>query len=60
LEQAGFRRQKNTTEQVLAVTNHVEASFEMKKKTGAVFIDLSPAYDTVWPQGFMLKLVQIQ
>jgi len=34
---------------VLAVTNHIEAGFEMKKKkkTGAAFIDLSAAYDAV-------------
>jgi len=42
---------------VLAVTNHIEAGFEMKKKTGAAFIDLSAAYNTVWQQG--LKLAQI-
>ena len=30
-EQVGFRRQRNTIEQALAVTNYVEARFEMKK-----------------------------
>ena len=31
----------------------------MKLKTGAVLIDLSAAYDTVWTQGLMLKLAKI-
>ena len=44
---------------MLAVANHVKAGFEMKKKTGAAFTDLSAANDTVWQQGLMLKLAQI-
>ena len=51
MEQAGFQRQRNTTEQVLDFTKCVEAGFEMKKKTGAAFTDLSAAYDTVWHRG---------
>jgi len=31
----------------------------MKKRTGAVFTDLSAACDTVWQQGLRLKLAQI-
>jgi hypothetical protein len=35
------------TEQVLALTSHLEAGFERKLKTGTVLIDLTAAYDTV-------------
>ena len=45
--QAGFRPQRNATEQVLALTSHIETGYEKKMKTGAIFIDLSAAYDTV-------------
>ena len=57
-DQAGFRKHRNTTEQVLALTNHIESGFERKLKTGAVFVDLSSAYDTVWHDGLMLKLAK--
>ena len=50
-EQAGFRRGKSTVDQVVLLTQNIEDSFEAKKKTGAVFIDLTAAYDTVWHHG---------
>ena len=59
IEQAGFRPQRSTTEQVLALTCYIEAGYERKEKTGAVLIDLSAAYDTVWTGGLMLKLAKI-
>ena len=59
LDQAGFRHQRDTTEQVLALTSSIEASFENKLKTGAVFVDLSAAYDTVWHTGLMYKISKI-
>ena len=58
-QQAGFRPQRNTNEQVLAQTTYIESGFEDKKKTGAVFIDLSAAYDTVWTGGLMFKLARM-
>ena len=50
-EQAGFRRRKSTVDQVVLLTQNIEDSFEAKKKAGAVFIDLTAAYDTVWHRG---------
>jgi len=46
-EQAGFRPGKACTGQVLNICQHIEDGFENKKITGAVFIDLTAAYDTV-------------
>jgi Reverse transcriptase (RNA-dependent DNA polymerase)/Endonuclease-reverse transcriptase len=57
--QAGFRKHRSCTEQVLALTSHIEAGFQRKLKTGAVFIDLTAAYDTVWREGLMLKFMRI-
>jgi Reverse transcriptase (RNA-dependent DNA polymerase) len=57
--QAGFRQHRSCTEQVLALTSHIEADFQQKLKTGAVFIDLTAAYDTVWREGLMLKFMRI-
>ena len=43
-------------DQVLALTSHIESGFQKKLKNGAVLIDLSAAYDTVWQAGLMMKL----
>ena len=46
-EQAGFRHGKSTVDQVVLLTQNIEDSFEAKKNAGAVFVDLTAAYDTV-------------
>ena len=58
-EQAGFRRGKSTVDQVVLLTQNTENSFEAKKKVGAVFIDLTAAYDTVWHRGLTCKLLRL-
>ena len=40
-------------------TQNIEDSFEAKKKAGAVFIDLTAAYDTVWHRGLICKLLRL-
>lgn len=44
---AGFRKDRSSADQVLALTNHIENGYQRNLKTGAVFIDLTAAYDTV-------------
>ena len=58
-EQAGFRHRKSNVDQVVLLTQNVENSFEAKKKAGAVFIDLTAAYDTVWHRGLTCKLLRL-
>ena len=58
-EQAGFRRRKSTIDQVVLLTQNIEDSFEAKKKAGAVFINLTAAYDTVWDRGLTCKLLRL-
>ena len=58
-EQAGFRRGKSTVDQVVLLTQNIEDSFEAKKKAGAIFIDLTAAYDTVWHRGLTCKLLRL-
>jgi len=49
-EQAGFRHGRSAVDQVTLLTQDIEDSFSAKKKAGAgaVFVDLTAAYDTVW------------
>ena len=58
-EQAGFRRGKSIVDQAVLLTQNIEDSFEAKKKAGAVFIDLTAAYDTVWHRGLTCKLLRL-
>jgi hypothetical protein len=60
INQPGFRQHRSCTEQVMALTTHIEAGFQHQLKTGAVFIDLSAAYDTVWRegQGLMINFLE--
>lgn len=57
-EQAGFRKDRSCAEQVLTLTNHIEVGYQRKLKTGAVFIDLTAAYDTVWKKGLLFKFIK--
>lgn len=59
IEQAGFRPNRNCTDQVLSLTTFIEAGFQNQLKTAAVFIDLTAAYDTVWRSGIILKLMRV-
>ena len=58
-EQVGLRRGKSTVDQVVLQTKNIEDSFEAKKKAGAVFVDLTAAYDTVWHRGLTCKLMRL-
>ena len=57
-EQAGFRHGRCTTHQIVKLTDDIEESFEKGKKAGAVLVDLTAAYDTVWHHGLILKLLR--
>ena len=58
-QQAGFREDISTTGQLLNLTHHIENSFEKRLVTGAVFVDLSAAYDTVNHRILMTKIYQM-
>ena len=58
-KQAGFRHGKSTVIQVVLLTENIEDSFKAKKKAGAVFVDLTAAYDTVWHRDLTCKLLRL-
>jgi len=55
-DQAGFWKGQSTCDQVAALTTFIENRFQQNLKTGAVFLDLTAAYDTVWHTGLLCKL----
>ena len=56
-EQVGFQRGRSNVDQLIFLTQEIEESFLAKKKTGAVFVDLTAAYDTVWQRGLTCRLL---
>ncbi len=55
-EQAGFRPGKSCTSQLLNLTQHIEDGYQKGMITGAAFVDLSAAYDTVNHRILLQKL----
>ena len=45
-----------SSDQVAALTKHIENGFQQKLKTGTVFLDLTAAYDTIWHTALLVKL----
>jgi len=56
LDQAGFRKGRSTCDQFAALITFIEIGFQQNLKTGAVFVDLTAAYDTVWHTGLLYTL----
>jgi ribonuclease HI len=54
--QAGFRQDHSTEDQAAHVAQMIEDSFQDKKHTLAVWVDLEKAFDKVWKDGLRLKL----
>ena len=49
---------KNTEYQLALLAQEIENDFQEKKKTVAVFYDLSNAFDKVWREVLLLKVLQ--
>ena len=58
-EQAGFHPGKSCTSQLLNLTQHIEDGYQRGMITGAAFVDLSAAYDTVNHRILIQKLYNI-
>lgn len=56
-EQFGFRRGHSCTHQVLRMTNCVKRAWRAKRSTAIVTLDIERAFDTVWHEGLIFKLI---
>ncbi|GBM88804.1 RNA-directed DNA polymerase from mobile element jockey [Araneus ventricosus] len=56
-EQFGFRKNLSTSHQLLRVVEFIEEGFINKQKTGAVFLDIQKAFDRVWQDALIHKLI---
>ena len=55
-EQAGFRRGRSTVDQVSLLIQEIKDDVSAKNKAGAVFVNLTAAYDTEWHRSLTCKL----
>jgi len=58
-QQAGFRAGKSCTGQILNLVEEIEKGYENNLITGAAFIDLSAAYDTVNHRLLLKKIYEL-
>ena len=58
-KQAGFQRGRSIMNQTILLTQNIEDSIEAKKKAGAVFVDLTAAYETAWHPGLTCQLLRL-
>ena len=55
-EQFGFRPRHSTSLQLTRLVERITRNFGEKRLTGAVFLDVDKAFDTVWIDGLLYKL----
>jgi hypothetical protein len=58
-EQFGFRPKHSTTLQLARLLERVTRNFGEKRLTGANFLDVAKAFDTVWVDGLPFKLTAL-
>ena len=57
-EQARIWRGCSIVHQIVKLTSNIEESFEKSHKAGVILEDLTSAYNTIWLQELMLKLLR--
>ncbi|CAC5409991.1 unnamed protein product [Mytilus coruscus] len=57
-EQTGFRQYKSTEDQTTHLSQEEEDAFQSKKVTLAVFVDLQRAFDKVWKDRLLAKVLR--
>lgn len=57
-QQFGFRTKHSTDQQILRITEKATIGFNKKRSTGLVLLDLEKAFDSVWHDGLLHKLLK--
>lgn len=58
-EQFGFRHQHSTQQQIIRITEFITDNFNKNRNTGAVLLDEAKAFDSVWHNGLIRKLIEL-
>ena len=55
--QNGFRKNKNTQEQLFRLQNSIRNALNNKSAVITIFLDIEKAYDMIWKDGLLFKLL---
>lgn len=58
--QTGFRKNRNTINQLIRLHDDAYKSVNTKSITRAIFLDFSKAFDMLWTEGLLYKLKQLK
>lgn len=58
-EQFGFRREHNTIQPLMRIRKTIKTNFEQQKSTGMILLDIKAAFDTVWHDGLIYKMIKL-
>ncbi|GFY66236.1 probable RNA-directed DNA polymerase from transposon BS [Trichonephila inaurata madagascariensis] len=58
--QHGFRKETSTCHQLLRAANKIIYGFNHIKTTGGLLLDVEKAFDRLWHNGLLYKLIQLQ
>lgn len=58
-QQHGFRNQKSTITQLMRVKNYCQSALRNKRSVGMILMDVEKAYDRIWHDGLIFKLIKI-
>ena len=59
-QQSGFREHRQTKDNLVFLLQKIQESFARKKKVLGFFFDISQAFDKVWHEGLIIKLIKIK
>lgn len=59
-EQFGFRTNHSTTLQLVRVHNYIYRNLSTQKSIGLVALDIEKAFDSVWHNGLLCKMIQFE
>ncbi|CAI6365650.1 unnamed protein product [Macrosiphum euphorbiae] len=58
-DQHGFRTLHSTSTQLLRVIDDISLNLNLRKKTAAILLDVEKAFDKVWHDGLIRKLIDL-
>ena len=58
-EQSGYRKKKGTTDSLIIMKEFINKANSEGKISVAVYLDLEGAYDSIWHEGLIQKLIKL-
>jgi hypothetical protein len=57
-QQSGFRNNRSTHDNLVLLTQKISEGFNRHSKSLAIFFDISKAFDRVWHDGLLAKMIE--